>query len=374
MRAVQRILLIGCLEGCASVLLQEPGPALKVPERLREAVPALDRDSDGIPDSLEQELAERFAPIVFYVADEPNLPTNVSRFLKQTSLWYYDRDCHARAVKVADSVAPVVPRLVVKPCSASASAIDSYGTRSTGKERSFFLDNVTPDQQRGSSDSREWTTYYHAYPNSAGGITIQYWRFYAYNTGELLGHRVWVGCHGGDWEALHIVLGPPPGYTPQQLLLLSHKDLIQKAFSAATVWGTHILVLADKGGHTTLLLSPNATHEPMIRHESWTGGTVRWPDGKTTPGSTLVNLGEKTLPMPGMEFLRYSGLWGTRESTGWFATPRSGYWGPAFNETGMGTGNFITAWCSGMADINRSVPDPSGLGRLRECYPSAISP
>jgi hypothetical protein len=345
-----------------------------VPERPREDVSQVDRDGDGIADSLEQELAERYAPIVFYVADEPNMPTNVPRFLKQTSLWYYDRGCHPSAVKVADAVAPVIPRLLVKPCQAGSAVTDSYGTRSTGKERSFFLANVTPDQQRGSSDSREWTTYYHAYPNSAGGITIQYWRFYAYNTGELWGQRVWIGCHGGDWESVHIALGPGPGYAPKQLLLLGHKDVTQKPFSAAQVSGTHILVLADKGGHTTLLLDSNARQEQMIRHESWTGGMVRWPDGKATPGSALENLGEKTSPMPGMEFLRYSGLWGTRESSGWFSAPRSGYWGPAFNETGMGAGSFTTAWCSGMADINRSVPDPSGSGRLRECYPSAVNP
>jgi hypothetical protein len=101
---------------------------------------------------------------------------------------------------------------------------------------------------------------------------------------------------------------------------------------------------------------------------------VRWPSGMTTPGAALLNLGEKTAPMPGMEFLWYSGLWGTRESSGWFSAPRSGYWGPAFNETGMGPQGFITAWCAGMANPDRRALNPAGSGTVSECYPNAINP
>jgi hypothetical protein len=55
----------------------------------------------------------------------------------------------------------------------------SDGTRSDHKHRTFYLKDLNSEDQKGSTDSREWTTYYHAYPNDVGGVTIQYWNFYA---------------------------------------------------------------------------------------------------------------------------------------------------------------------------------------------------
>jgi hypothetical protein len=358
-----------------SVLLSQSRLHLEiVPEKPIAKTNELDRDRDGIPDELEQQLAEKFAPVIYYTADEPNLPTNVLTFLSQTSLWFFDKSCRPEGTLAAGSVSPAIPRLLAMPCATGSTPTDSYGTRSTGKERTFYLANVNLEQQRGSQDSREWTTYYHTYLNDSRGITIQYWRFYSYNTGEFWGHRAWVGCHGGDWEAVQIVLGPGPDYLPRFVDLLGHKNITRKLFSAAQHSGNHILIQADKGGHTSLLFEDTSKEGGFIRHDSWTRGGVRWPSGKTTAGSALLNLGEKLDPMPGMEFLRYSGLWGTRESSGWFSAQRSGYWGPAFNETGMGPANFITAWCFGIADANRGGPDLSGKGFVRECYPTEVNP
>src|SRR5439155_5362791 len=82
------------------------------------------------------------------------------------------------------------------PCGGVAIASD--GSRSAGKHRTFFLSDVDDDRRAGSVDPRLWTTYAHVYPNTLGGITIQYWRFYAYNDA--------FNDHGGDWEGLHVVL------------------------------------------------------------------------------------------------------------------------------------------------------------------------
>ena len=86
----------------------------------------------------------------------------------------------------------------------------------------------------------------------------------------------------------------------------------------------------------------------------------------------MKNLGEKTFPMQGMEFLRYSGLWGTRK-TGLFGFYRSGYWGPAYNETSLRKDNFISAWCEGIRDPNRQVVLPGGEV-IRECFPESSVP
>src|SRR5262249_4823759 len=117
---------------------------------------------------------------------------------------------------------------------------------------------------------------------------------------------------------------------------------------------------------------------------TWTGGSVlRWDSTVVGPSGGLRNLGEKTRPRNGQLFVQYSGLWGSRGRL--FLT--SGYWGPAFNETGAtcedgslayrsylrpraeraDCGRIrINAWCDGV--------DPAKLDTRRECYASADLP
>jgi hypothetical protein len=328
-----------------------------------------DRDRDGIPDALEQQLADRYAPVVYHAQDEPNLPTDVNAYLPATELWYFDASCRPASRQLQSPAGPPIPRLKVAPCRAGDGVVDSWNTRSAKKERTFFLRDVASADRAGSRDSTKWTTYFHAYPNSKGGITIQYWRFHSYNTSELWGRSIAFGSHGGDWEAVHLVLGPKPDYRPEEILLLGHRDITRKPFSAALeVGGAHILIHSGKGGHTTSLVerSNPPDQRRTIRQESWSGGQVRWPGGGITPGGKLVNLGEKNAPMPGMEFLRYSGLWGTRREKGWFAPLNSGYWGPAYNETGMTKDGFIMAWCVDAANTGRAIREEGDV--VSECY------
>jgi hypothetical protein len=137
------------------------------------------------------------------------------------------------------------------------------------------------------------------------------------------------------------------------------------------------VVWSEEGGHATGIGSSAIRSREFTRQETWTGGRITWWDG--TPrgvGGGLVNVGEKSRPRNGQVFIRYSGLWGSPGA--WFFT--SGYWGPAFNETG-GTCEdgrraysrsvscpvprncgrvFQTAWCDAM--------DGARLQLSRECF------
>ena len=234
-----------------------------------------------------------------------------------------------------------------------------------------------PEARRRGGDPPDWTTYFHLYPNEDGGITIQYWRFYAYNSAQFLGHRVGIGSHGGDWEAIHVVLDPTNA--PKSVRFLGHRSISTQPWSSLASEGTHVLIKSEKGGHTSVPVRHNDKKAlaKLIRQETWTGGHVIWPASqsskRTSSSGALINLGEKLSPAPGMEFLQYSGLWGTRETGWWFPRLRSGYWGPAFNETGMGRDHFITAWCEGMAkSVRESVIDKKSQS-LKECYPTNVS-
>jgi hypothetical protein len=247
----------------------------------------------------------------------------------------------------------------------STDSVYSNGTRSQNKQRTFFLADVADAYRPGSPDTNDWRTYVHAYRNTLGGVTLQYWRFYAYNDA--------VNNHGGDWEGLHVILDGQ--LNASRIALLGHTSIDEKLWSAFTVEGTHPRVFSEGGGHAThetgsgiaargcsyfpCVIDPNnpATY---VRQETWAGGLVAWPDGRRTTSGGLLNVGEKLHPMNGQVFIQYSGIWGSPGLL--YGT--SGYWGPAYNETGMDAStHYLAAWCWGLVGSNVNG----------ECFPAAVS-
>jgi hypothetical protein len=327
----------------------------------------------AVSDAIAIRLANEFAPILFYDKDEPNLPTTAARFLASTQLWFFSKDCRPQQAFVSALTSSVIPWLDRSTCGTPPTRVESQGSRSAGKSPTFYLSDVPEAMRRGSLDSRDWVTYLHAYQNDLGGVTLQFWRFYAYNTAYLFGLSWSGGSHGGDWEAIHIVFQPGPALLPVKVRLLGHSNLLTVPWSSLLREGTHPLIRCGKGSHTSELMTASdlAQRERWIEQQAWNGGVVRWPDRRLTPSGPIVNLGRKVAPAPGMEWLRYSGLWGTRSNSGLLPYYRSGYWGPAFNETGIGKDGFIAAWCEGMAPPR--TPEEAIIFR-QECYPASGLP
>jgi hypothetical protein len=329
-------------------------------------VAADDLDGDGLPDAREAALAERFAPIVIHSSAETNLPTDVDSFLRSTSLWFHDDACRGKDHFVLPSPGQGA-LLGHTERSCGESIVTSDGSRSLRKHRTFVLPDVDDEAKRGSRDTRAWKTYVHAYPNDLGGVTLQYWRFYAYNRA--------VASHGGDWEGAHVVLGADGAVA--QVRLLGHRSIAAVSPRDLRWEGDHPVIYSEIGGHTSRANGDEITargcgdvdpctvtlddFHTRITQETWTGGSVAWPDGHVTAGGGLVNVGEKCSPRNGQVFVRYSGLWG---SPGHFYAT-SGYWGPAFNETSMREDGFVTAWCAGMA---------GPLDQKRECFATQTEP
>jgi hypothetical protein len=338
-------------------------------------VEGTDIDSDGITDICEQTLAEKFAPVLYHSSDESNFSTNVDSFLTKTELWF--QSVPRPHLKRMFTAKPTQAQLVNNNQDDGGSPshlIRSDGTRSDKKLVTFFLKDVDAESRKGSNDPKEWTTYYHAYANNFGGITIQYWRLYAYNDA--------VNDHGGDWEGIHVVLDG--SLRPHRIALLGHNDVEHKVLADFATEGDHIRIFSEGGGHGTRsegsgihakgcggflgdLLCTIDLNRPQtfVRQETWTNGHVRFFDGRQGQTGRLLNLGEKLKPMNGQVFIQYSGLWGSPSefpaSPSYFSF--SGYWGPAFNETGMRADKFITAWCADMANPKQG-----------ECFPTDTSP
>jgi hypothetical protein len=318
-----------------------------------------DSDGDGLSDACEESLAERFAPIVYHSSDESNFPTNVEAFLAETRLEVHDDLCPEPGTTESRLHPEQKDLLGRRYLACDGETIESDGTRSLGKHRTFFLADVPEGARGGSPDPADWTTYFHAYPNDLGGVTVQYWRFYAYNDA--------ANDHGGDWEGLHVVLDRQEGREGRQLAvrsirLLTHDTLAQPPLGKFQFEGSHVRVFSEGGGHATrfsggaiaangcasrdrrCIVDPDEP-KTFVRQETWTGGRLK-------------NLGSKVAPMNGQAFVRYSGLWG---SPGVFYGT-SGFWGPAFNETSMRADGFVSAWCEGMRHPTEE-----------ECYPRAVT-
>lgn len=239
----------------------------------------------------------------------------------------------------------------------------SDGTRSRAKLFTFSLVDVAPVfRDRLASDPSHWVTYVHSYPNKYGGVTLQYWRAYAWNEVRFLG--IDFG-HGGDWEGILVHLNK--SLQIHSIGYLQHSGIAYD--TSPTCENTHPVVWSEAGSHSTQPGWSRPHTSQWIRQETWVGGAVTWWDGGTRgPSGGLVNLGEKSNPRGSQHFVRYSGIWGSRNL--FFLT--SGYWGPAFNETGATCPDgsaayapslryraedtdacrriFISAWCDGMAD------------------------
>lgn len=337
-----------------------------------------DLDHDGIADQLEQELAERYAPINLMAPDEPNLPIDVAVYLRCAELWFYDESCSPHAKRLRATLGGTIPPVVLNNC--KSLVISSHGTWGYNKKHTFFIRNVDPQVTKGAENPAQWTTYFHAYRNDLHGITIQYWRFYAYDTAFFSDFHIGAASHGGDWEGIHVVLGP--ALKPAFVRLLGHKDMEVHNWSEVMTENGHPIIRVEKGGHASFLASNREVDNrgAFIEHESWSGGRVRRPlkslgvvrGDPITHGGDLKNFGEKTAPMKGMEFILFSGLWGTREG-GLLGYYRSGYWGPAFNNSSLRSNGFLAAWCDGISEPDKRAWR-SDVGLIRECFPIATVP
>lgn len=373
---------------------------LRAAEEHGKAPMALDRnidpDDDGLDNGYEYNLANNYAPIVYHEKGEEHLPTNVDWFLAKTRLMFYDDRCSGDQKRQLVSGSVGVDQLwdfIQGPKCGSADTVNEAGTLGKDKNRSYYLDDVSDADKKGSRDSTDWVTYYHVYPREAGGVVVQYWRFYAFNDAPTA-----LTDHGGDWEAVSLVFNQLPNVDdtrkPDQVRLTHHDEIIRISQGTGQwndlKWegprGTHPVVYSQTNGHA----GDYRGSREGIRQETWddpapkvhwAAGTKSRPVGVThqgpvdTDGGRLVNLGSKRFPLGDggydARFLWYSGLWGGRGET----AKASGYWGPAYNDTERGGDGFIKAWCEDMKDINKPprIIQFSGVDTpIKECFPLNI--
>jgi hypothetical protein len=337
-----------------------------------------DIDSDGLADRLEDSLAERFAPIVYHGERETSFQVSVDRWLERTHLGTFDTTSWLSRTRRIVAGPLRQSQLLDHAAVLNGVRVSSSGSRSRGKRVSFFLEDVSKGERQQSIHPGDWVTYVHTYPNDMSGVTVQYWRAYAWNDARFAGLDF---GHGGDWEAVTVHLDA--SLQPVRTAYLDHTGIVD--WTASVAWeGTHPFVWSEEGSHSSYPDSRHMRSTRFIRHPTWTAGIVtRWDGMPLGTSGGLLNIGEKSHPRNGQVFVQYSGLWGARHSL--FLT--TGYWGPAFNETDALCDDgqpaykpytrrpadssrcgriYIKAWCDGMKN--------QLLNRAQECYAASDVP
>jgi hypothetical protein len=310
LRASAAALLL--LAGAGSIGSRHAGAAALQAAPTTESAPVLpaDADHDGINEDLEQKLAERFAPLIYIEPDESNYPVNVDWFLDRARLQYHedcarDRDSNRGPFPIgAQLLGPAgafwaggpncgeddtgyshPPHRQLTTVATDPDGQFSVGALTTGysDQQTFVLTDLDPVFHVGSTDPRDWKTYFHVYPSFDGGVMIQYWHVFAFN--EFGGG---FDDHGGDWDA-SIQVWLAPDLTLRGVWFSRHADDHPGTFFCANADAgcgapqvrlfdsTHPVVTIDGGGHA-------AFRSPA----DWATCDCRVLEGVTGPLGTIV--------------------------------------------------------------------------------------
>jgi hypothetical protein len=231
-----------------------------------------DEDQDGLPDALEHELAQRYAPIVILDKDDWTRPASAP--------WLLARN---------DFTSPPHGAALASVAAASAS----------GGATAF-----SPETRAGSASQDDWVTYVHAYPRVDGGINLQYWFFYPYNDGPLFFD------HESDWE--HLTVHLDEDHKVKGVAMARHEDNDPGRYRSARSlrWeGDHVVVLSARGSHATY-----ADHDdvPWFEAAGRCDNLARCdhPVWRTWQGGGLANVGERPALLLTDSAMTHPGRWG----------------------------------------------------------------
>jgi RsiW-degrading membrane proteinase PrsW (M82 family) len=259
--------------------------------------------AQSLPSTNDQELAEKYAPILYFHQDELFRPQSVDVIvqtarLRQDIQYWFD-------VNVLNEV--VIQDLI------------------TYHDASYVLDVWYGD--KGTSDYKNYSahkTYYEAFlspeaggppitsyahivrDDSSGTITIQYWLFYYYND--------WFNKHEGDWELVQVMLDK--NEEPEWVVLSQHHGGTRRAWEDTQIEdNTHPAAYVALGSHANYFwgdeVYPNGQDIGNARVEIIDRTGIY---GRAIPQVTLIpnrlDLKSPSDAWSESEWLVFSGHWG----------------------------------------------------------------
>jgi len=269
---------------------------------------------DGMAQS-DEDIAEQYAPILYFEQDEMCYPVDVSYHIDNSYLYQFTGD------------EPLLINETPSDLNLSVYFTDCY-----------YLDNMlgTTDDEDIIQDYKNklntfgYRVYYHIH--QSGGITIvQYWMFYAFNKGDL-------NQHEGDWEMVQIVLS---GGTPTDVMYSQHHGGQRATWDQVERDGDHIKVYVARGSHANYL---------------------RPYSGKFGIASDIVGSNGKMLEsgdyslelLESQDWLSFAGRWGEFDSYEDVFRGKVGPQGPMYREDDV-MWNSPVDWGNGLSQADNNI-------------------
>ncbi len=241
---------------------------------------AQDSDGDGIPDSTESSLAERYAPVLRLAPREVFFPVAIQYALNNSEL------------KLQEGGASIVIQ-----ASPTVESISAFRDPDSG----YFLDNLhgSVDDQgikenfRSAKESMVPTVYARVTGHLSYTV-VQYWFYYPFNDGPL-------NSHEGDWEMVQVLL---EGEEPVSAAYSQHFSGQKAAWRQVLLRKGHPVVYVARGSHANYFRAYQGVLGVQNDDVSGLGPTLEPDDYQ------LVLLGELDSHPADQRWLLFSGRWG----------------------------------------------------------------
>ena len=173
----------------------------------------------------DQDVAEQYAPILYFVDGEQCFPVDVSYALENSYLYENDNPSPLSTAPTAD---------LLKNYTTDSYYLDNQrGTVAVG-------DNGIENDYQSKMAALGYTVYAHV---DTQNNVIQYWFFYAFNGGDL-------NRHEGDWEMIQVVL---TGGQPSEVMFSQHYSGQKAQWSQVDKEGEHVKVYVARGSHANYI-------------------------------------------------------------------------------------------------------------------------
>ncbi len=272
----------------------------------------------GIASADDQSLAEQYAPILSFEANEKCYPVDINYSLDNSILYEIGNPN------------PILPAPV------DASLLAGYATDSyyLDNQRGTVAvdDNGIEDNYQSQMSQLGYKVYAHVETTTNA---IQYWFFYAFNGGDL-------NRHEGDWEMVQVVLS---GGHPSQVMFSQHYAGQSARWEQVDKQGDHVKVYVARGSHANYI-------------KSYSGKVGLASDSVGDNGKVLLPEQYSLEILGDQPWLQYAGHWGWAGANDSASSEAAilgeiGPQGPMFREGG--TMWQPLAWAAGLQPANDPV-------------------
>jgi len=223
----------------------------------------------------DQQLAEQYAPIMYFTADEKCYPVDISYALNISNLYQVGNPTPIATF-------PISPLILDQYTTDNYFLDNQRGTVAVG-------DNGIENDYQSKMNALGFKVYAHV---DTTANAIQYWFFYAFNGGTL-------NRHEGDWEMIQVVLS---NSQPSSVMFSQHYSGQSALWRQVDKDGTHVKVYVGQGSHANYL-KPYSGKIGLASDEVSDNGKILKPYPFASDGYTVE-------PLDSQPWLSFAGHWG----------------------------------------------------------------